>query len=71
MKESDFMFMELVDKGYKRTINTEHITMIFPCDDRTGIKLIDYKTIIYVEMSYDDFMKQFRTINVLNALTKG
>lgn len=62
------MFMVLIDKGYKRTINTEHITMIFPCDDRTGIKLIDYKTIIYMDMSYNDFMKKFREVHMLNTL---
>lgn len=65
------MYMELIDKGYKRTINTDHITMIFPCDDRTGIKLIDYNNIIYMDMSYKDFMKKFREIHMLNALMEG
>lgn len=65
------MLMELIDKGYKRTINTEHITMIFPCDDRTGIKLIDYKTIVYIDMNYNDFMEKFRELNVLNEFVKG
>lgn len=65
------MFMELIDKGYKRTINTEHISMIFPEGDRTGIKLIDYKTIVYMDMNYAEFMEKLRTINMLNAFTKG
>lgn len=62
------MFMELVNKDYKRTINTDYIITIFPEGDRTGIKLIDYKAIVYTDMSYSEFMKQFRTINMLNAL---
>lgn len=65
------MFMELIDKGYKRTVNTEHITMIFPSDDRTGIKLIDYSNIVYIDMNYKEFMEKFREIHMLNALLKG
>lgn len=66
--EDYYMFMELVNKDYKRTINTDYIITIFPEGDRTGIKLIDYKAIVYTDMSYSEFMKQFRTINMLNAL---
>lgn len=65
------MFMELIDNDIKRTINTEHITMIFPEGDRTGVKLIDYKTIVYMDMNYSDFMEKFRMINALNVFTKG
>lgn len=65
------MFLELIDKGYKRTVNTEHITMIFPEGDRTGIKLIDYKAIVYMDMNYTDFMEKLKIINALNLYTKG
>lgn len=62
------MFMELIDKSGKCTVNTDHITMIFPDGERTGIKLIDYKASIHVDMDYKEFMDKFRTINMLNDL---
>ncbi len=65
------MFMELISKDYKRTINTDYIITIFPDGDRTGIKLIDYKAIVYMDMNYTEFMKKLREIYMINALMEG
>lgn len=62
------MFMELISKDYKRTINTDYITMIFPEGDRTGIKIIDYNAIVYMDMNYTEFMEKFREKYMINAL---
>ncbi len=56
--------MELISKDYKRTINTDYIITIFPDGDRTGIKLIDYKAIVYMDMNYTEFMKKLREIYI-------
>lgn len=32
---------------------------------RTGIKVIDYKVLLHVDMDYKEFMDKFRTINTL------
>ncbi len=63
--------MELISKDYKRTINTDYIITIFPDGDRTGIKLIDYKAIVYMDMNYTEFMKKLREIYMINALMEG
>ena len=65
------MFMELIDKNYKRTINTDYIITIFPEGDRTGIRLVDYKAIVYIDMNYTEFIKKFREINMINSLMEG
>lgn len=65
------MFIELINKSGKCTVNSDHITMIFPDGERTGIKLIDYKVLVHVDMDYKEFIDKFRTINMLNALMEG
>lgn len=62
------MFMELISKDYKRTINTDYIITIFPEGDRTGIRLVDYKTIVYMDMNYTEFMRKLREIYMINGL---
>lgn len=62
------MFMELISKDYKRTINTDYIIAIFPEGDRTGIRLVDYKAIVYMDMNYTEFMGKLKEIYMINAL---
>ena len=53
------MFIEIIEKTGKCTINTDHITIICPDGGRTGIKLIDYKVLVHVDMDYEEFMNKY------------
>lgn len=57
------MFIEINDNsGNSRIINIAYIVQIFPDGGKTGIKLIDYKVIIHVDMNYNDFIAKFKSI---------
>lgn len=61
------MFIEVTDNsGYERVINAAHIAQVFPDGDRTAITIVGYKVTVYINMDYEEFMAQFRYLQINN-----